>query len=66
VGAPLVEMTPYRIDGMTPRSLPNPRSTTMLAEIFLIRLQLMLQAAAAQSSTSRHGSRFVPIALPRP
>ena len=38
----------------------------MLAEIFLIRLQLMLQAAAAQSPTSRNGSRFVPFALPRP
>jgi hypothetical protein len=38
----------------------------MLAEIFLMRLQRMLRAAAAQSPTSRNGSRFVPIALPRP
>jgi len=38
----------------------------VIAEIFLMRLQLMLRTAAAQSSTGRNGSRFVPIALPRP
>jgi hypothetical protein len=37
----------------------------MLAEIFLLRLQI-LRAAAARSPTSRHGSRFVPIAPARP
>jgi hypothetical protein len=38
----------------------------MLAEIFLMFRQRMLRAATAQSVTSRDGSRFVPIALPRP
>jgi hypothetical protein len=37
----------------------------MLAEIFLVRLRLRMRTAAAQSVTTRHGSRFVPIAPPR-
>jgi hypothetical protein len=38
----------------------------MPAQIFLMRRQRMLRAAAAQSVTSHNGSRLVPIALARP
>ena len=37
----------------------------MLVEIFLMRLRTLIRTAATQSVTTRTGSRFVPIALPR-
>jgi len=37
----------------------------MLAEIFLVRLEMLLRVAAANSATTTSDRRFVPLALPR-
>ena len=37
----------------------------MLAEIFLIRLEMLLRVAASNSSATTSDRRFVPFALPR-
>jgi hypothetical protein len=37
----------------------------MLAEIFLLKLELMMRQAAAQKRMVNHPPRFVPYALPR-
>jgi hypothetical protein len=38
----------------------------MLAEIFLVRLQMLLREAAARPATTVSDTRFVPVTLPRP
>jgi hypothetical protein len=37
----------------------------MLAEIFLVRRQVLLRAAASDAAASIHDKRFVPVTLPR-
>ena len=37
----------------------------MLAEVFLMRLQMLLRVAASNSATATSDTRFVPITLPR-
>ena len=37
----------------------------MLAEIFLVRLQMMLHVAAANSAATKSDPRFVPVAPPK-
>jgi hypothetical protein len=36
----------------------------MLAEIFMVRLEMMLREAAANSTTTTSDTRFVPFTLP--
>jgi hypothetical protein len=37
----------------------------MLAEIFLMRLEMLLRVAASNSASATSDKRFVPITLPR-
>jgi hypothetical protein len=37
----------------------------MLAEIFIVRLEMQLRVAAANAGTTSSDKHFVPIALPR-
>jgi len=37
----------------------------MLAEIFIIRLEALLRATAANTTTTTSDTRFVPVTLPR-
>ena len=37
----------------------------MLAEIFLVRLQMMLHMAATNSAATKSDPRFTPVALPK-
>ncbi|HEX4552713.1 MAG TPA: hypothetical protein VH249_01905 [Xanthobacteraceae bacterium] len=37
----------------------------MLAEIFLVRLEMLLRVAASNSAPAASDTRFVPITLPR-
>jgi hypothetical protein len=62
-----------RVTARTVRSIPTENGlndlrqgrTAMLAEIFLVRLQMLLRVVASNSATAISDKRFVPIRLPR-